>query len=222
MIGIDWDEFFNGPTFNENVNKFNDFIGMTIANHVESKTRKQSNHPKWFDANLINMKNRVNKLHRIKKMSKNQEDIRKYSLQRSEYKKCARLAFREYKLEMEQLIDEDPLKFYEYVNSLRKNNADLPSEMEYNGQKFNSKLDIANSFAVHFSKAYTLPNHEAVRSYDLNDPLLKDLCANVTAIEINEELVDYKSKRSWNFPIIWYMAQMKFQISSSRGALTHY
>jgi len=189
MIDIDWDEFFNGTTFNENVNKFNDFINATISNHVELKIKKQSSHPKWFDHSLISMKNKVNKLHRIKKSSKSDEDIRKYNAQRSEYKKCARSAFRNYKLEMEQLIDSDPLKFYAYVNSIRKSSADLPSEMEYNSQRFNSKIDIANSFAAHFSKAYSTPNHEAVQNYDHSDPLLKDLCANVTAIEINEEMV---------------------------------
>lgn len=166
---MDWNCIFKGIPLYDCINKFYEFINLLIAKKIELKTKKCNNHPKWFDRNLINMKNRVNKLHRIMKSTRKIEDRNHYTSQRSEYKKRSRSAFRNFKLEMENLINDDPKKFYEYVDTCRNTHDELPTEMEYNGQKENNESNIAKCFATHFAKAYTQPNEEIIKNYNKND-----------------------------------------------------
>ena len=93
---------------------------------------------------------------------------------------------------MEQLIDEDPKKFFEFVNTSKKSSADLPNEMEYRNRKVHNKYGIANLFAEHFANSYTGPNGIISDNYYDNDPHLRDICANIPTINITEDMVSEK------------------------------
>lgn len=189
LNNVDWNSLLSGIDLNVCINNFYEVINSVITTNVESKTKKPNNHPKWLHRDLISMKNKVNKLHRIMKSTETTVDRLKYTTQRSEYKKSARNAYKCYKLEMEQLINEDPKKFFEYVNTCRKTHDDLPSEMEYNGKSVNTQLNIANSFAKHFSKAYTSPSDAVINIHTEDGLILRDLCANFPTIKITEDLI---------------------------------
>lgn len=186
---IDWNNILHGAELCGDIEKFYEVVNSIIATKVDSKIKKITSHPRWFDKTLISMKNKVNKLHRIWKSTRMTNDKIKYTTQRSEYKKYARLAYRNYKLEMEQLIDDDPMKFFEFVKTCRNTHDDLPGEMEYNGKRIDTQLDIANSFASHFATAYIQPNSKTANVYNYDEPLLRNLCANFPTIDINEDLV---------------------------------
>ena len=61
LLDIDWTNTYAGGNLQTDINKFYDLIEAVIADNVTTKLRKTSNHPKWFDHDLISMKNKVNK-----------------------------------------------------------------------------------------------------------------------------------------------------------------
>ncbi|XP_055309013.1 uncharacterized protein LOC129572922 [Sitodiplosis mosellana] len=189
LFTVNWDDVLTGTNLDTDINQFYNIINSVVSENVELKTETISNHPKWFTSELINIKNRVDTLQRRKKSCSSTEAIVKHADLRRQYKSCARLAFKNYKLEMEQLIDKDPTKFFEYVNCVRKTHDDLPSEMEYNGVKLNCQQDIADTFAKHFEKAYTKQNDVQTDSYKDCESLLRDLCINIPTIEITDDLI---------------------------------
>ncbi|XP_055307195.1 uncharacterized protein LOC129571418 [Sitodiplosis mosellana] len=184
-----WNNVFNGMDLNDAIDQFYAIVNTAIDTNVETRTKKHQIHPKWFDSELINLKNRVNTLHKMKKFDTTDETKKDHAELRREYKKKSRSAFRNYKLEMEQLINDDPQKFFEYVRTCNNTNNDLPNEMEYDGKKCSDPYEIANSFATHFGKAYTQPIDGSEASYDENDPILIDRCTNFPRINVTEELV---------------------------------
>ncbi|XP_055308734.1 uncharacterized protein LOC129572725 [Sitodiplosis mosellana] len=186
LCNLNWNDILSGIDLEQNISNFYNIIISVISENVELKTKSISSHPKWFSRDLINMKNRVNTLHKQKKSRLSA--VHEHAELRKQYKACARSAFKNYKLEMEQLIDEDPTKFFDYVNTCRKTHDDLPSEMEYDGNKLSSQQDIADSFADHFTKAYT-QNDTPVNNYKDCESFLRDLCLNIPTIDITEGLI---------------------------------
>ena len=138
LINIEWEDALIGNDFDRDINKFYDIINSVITQNVELKTRKVSKHPKWFNCDLINLKNRVSKLQKLKKTQKSPETIKNHTELRKEYKNNARLAYKNYKIEMEHLINDDPQKFFEFVNSSNKTVNDIPNEMML-GDKISGK-----------------------------------------------------------------------------------
>ena len=193
LNNIDWSNIFSGNVLDSHVNKFYELIHSVISSNVELKTKKISSHPKWFNHDLISLKNRVNKQYKFMTSRSTAEakscarDV--YCELRKEYKKNARLAYKNYKLEMEQLINEDPQKFFEFVNASNKRNNDLPNEMVLGDKKSGNHREIAQFFATHFAKAYTKPDSSIIEDNSGDEPLLKDLCANFPKIDVTEELV---------------------------------
>ncbi|XP_055309892.1 uncharacterized protein LOC129573426 [Sitodiplosis mosellana] len=186
LCNLNWNDILSGIDLEQNISNFYNIINSVISKNVKLKTKSISSHPKWFSRDLINMKNRVNTLHKQKKSRLSA--VHEHAELRKQYKACARSAFKNYKLEMEQLIDEDPTKFFDYVNTCRKTHDDLPSEMEYDGNKLSSQQDIADSFADHFTKAYT-QNDTPVNNYKDCESFLRDLCLNIPTIDITEDLI---------------------------------
>ena len=192
LAAIDWTDILNGAISNIKFKKFYDIINSVIRTNVEVKERKSSIHPKWYDRDLISKKNKVSKLHKIMSSERNPETRENFTRVRSDYKKHARQAYRNYKLEMEELIHADPHKFFEFVNVSKKSSDDLPREMEYNNKKVHSQTDIANLFAEHFSNSYTKPTGKIAENYYHEESNLKDMCVNIPSIDITEELISSK------------------------------
>ncbi|XP_055307226.1 uncharacterized protein LOC129571458 [Sitodiplosis mosellana] len=190
---VDWMEMFSGDDLDSHITKFYELIDSVISSNVVMKTKKLSSHPKWFNNDLINLKNRVNNQYKYIASRHTIEEKnyakKEHSKLRREYKKSARLAYRNYKLEMENLINEDPQKFFEFDNGSKKTNDDLPNEMVLGDKKSSNRGEIAKSFATHFSKAYTEPDYTKNENYSEDEPLLKDLCAKFPTINITEEMV---------------------------------
>ena len=132
LHNIEWENILNGYDLDNDINKFYDIINSVISETVELKVKMVSKHPKWFNGDLINIKNRENKLQKLKKSQQSAQTIKNHAELRREYKKSARLAYKNYKLEMEHLINEDPQKFFEFVSSSTKSTDDIPNEMMLN------------------------------------------------------------------------------------------
>lgn len=62
---IDWCKMFSDECpLNSKVDKFYAIINKIIENNVQKKELKKSNHPIWFDSKAINLKNRINRMHK--------------------------------------------------------------------------------------------------------------------------------------------------------------
>lgn len=108
---INWNNFKNLTNINDQIALFYQSIFSNNEKHVKWKKTKNHNHPKWFDKIAINLKNQMNKLHKRFRHADSLLLQQKYCEKRTEYKKYIRKRYYEYKLEIQQLIDEDPQCF---------------------------------------------------------------------------------------------------------------
>lgn len=81
---INCEVIFTGLNLNDDIGKFYEAIYSIINTKIELKSMKHTNHPKWIDSNLINIKKRVNKLHRIMESTNSIDDRKRHSTQRNE------------------------------------------------------------------------------------------------------------------------------------------
>lgn len=64
------------------------------------------------------MNDQVNKLHRNLKLYRSKKSKQQFISLRREYRKNVRTAHSNYKLDLEQMIDESPKKFFDHVNEV--------------------------------------------------------------------------------------------------------
>lgn len=102
---------------------------------------------------------------------------------------------------MENLIYDDPKKFFEFVNSSNKNVDDIPDEMMLGDKMSGNRGEKAQLFATHFATAYSIPEVD----------FLKGLFENFPTIDITEDLVMAMINV---FQTIWYWDLTKFQTFS--------
>lgn len=182
---VKWDELLEDTSLELFITEFYSQLNEIIVQNVNLKKRIVSSHPKWFDKKLINMKNKLNSMR--KKRYKSQLKENNFKSYRTEYNRYVRRAYNNYKIEMGQILNEDPSNFFDHVRYMNKSSNDLPLEMFYNDIKSNNRTEIANLFANNFSLAYTKHN------LDTNNVLMSDnlrnVCVNVSNIEINEDIV---------------------------------
>lgn len=199
FISVNWSETIKGTSLTEKVNNFYAVLKSIIDSHVELKVRKHSSHPKWFDKPLITMKNTVNKLHHNMKVEESNESKQRYIFYRREYKKSVRAAYESYKFELEDLIDENPQKFFEHVNIIKHNSDDLPSEMQLNNStNADNWDDIAELFRQHFSTAYNIPKGDSIDTYIKNNNCISKitkLCSKISTINLTEEIIIERIKK---------------------------
>ncbi|XP_031634226.1 uncharacterized protein LOC116347671 [Contarinia nasturtii] len=89
---------------------------------------------------------------------------------------------------MEKLIDDDPKKFFKHVNFKKGKSEDLPHEMTYLDVKASDQTTIASLFAKHFGSVYS--SLEGDLRYESSEiEKIRDICAEISMIEITEELV---------------------------------
>lgn len=112
-----------------NLNEFYNCLNCAISTHVCQKQKKNCLHPLWFDSKLINLKNRTNELR--KRRHNSLQDEKDFKIIRTEYNRYTRIAYKNYLMEMEQLIGDDPINFFKHVSSTRNSKDELPYEMSY-------------------------------------------------------------------------------------------
>ncbi|XP_031637720.1 uncharacterized protein LOC116350127 [Contarinia nasturtii] len=191
LVEKNWDSILNRPSLEEKLDSFYYEISNVVSSNINRKVMNYSNIPKWFDKSLLNQKRDVNKLHRQMKKNSSAETKRIYIDIRRLYKQNARSTYKGYKLQIEQLINEDPKIFFNFVNQKKNRSDELPAEMEYNGNKAEDRQQIVEMFATHFSTAYSQHNEE--NKYDISDAVrLQNICAAIPEINITDDLVSEK------------------------------
>lgn len=185
---VDWNLVLSKDSLEDNLRLFYSCVYEAIDLHVVLKKRIISSHPKWFDSKMINLKNRLNELR--KKRHYTLDDDLNFRNNRTEYNRYSRIAYNNYKVKMEELIVNDPMEFFKFVNAVRKTNNDFPHEMHYNNQKTSENKDIANLFAKFFASAYTKHNLSLSDICNIgNFESIINFCNNICKVGIDENVI---------------------------------
>lgn len=92
-------------------------------------------------------------------------------------------------MEMEQLILDDPIKFFKHVNSIRNTKDELPYEMGFKNATSTNKREIVEFFAEFFESAYTIHDQNLDNLNYVNSDKIRNICVFISSIDINEVTV---------------------------------
>lgn len=190
---INWDNLLHDGNLHEKTNKFYATINSIIKNNVQNKHRKVIIHPKWFDKETIHLKNQVNSAHKKHKKYKSVHLYTEYTAKRRQYKQYVRNRYREYKMEMQQLISDDPNQFFRHVKNSKKQSDDIPATMKFNNKQTNSEVEIAEFFRIFFESTYSQPDPNSITIFEdspnVNEKI-RNVCHHIPPVEINEQIVE--------------------------------
>lgn len=149
---FDVTKFSSAPSMNEATKLFYDSMELCINDHVPSITPKvfSTNHPPWFDRELINLNNRRDKARKRIKMRGN---TREYDQINNEFIDKHNQRVSEYQKEQDEMCKANPKKFWTQINSHRKNNG-YPDHFEYDGRNANNDNEAAQLFNEFFSTVF--------------------------------------------------------------------
>lgn len=159
---------------------------------MQCKERKIMLHPKWYDKTAIKMKNWVNKLHKRFKNNQSVQLYEFYRMERKKYTQYIRKQHYNYKVEMQQLIDDDPQQFYRHVRLSTNQTEALPSKMSYDHQVSNTHTEATEFFKSFFQSVYCDPIANAVDHFDSQPQItdkIKDICAQIPCISITQQRI---------------------------------
>lgn len=189
---IDWKEQLKYGSLDDKTQRFYDLLNGVITSTVKIKKRKCSIHPKWFDRAAINLKNQVNKCHKLRRYHKTTDFIDKFKSKQREYKSHVRQCYYNYKMEMQQLIWDDPQQFHKHVKYSSKQSNDMPSCMSYGDRLAKTPDEIADLFRLFFESVYQEPVDGATLRFDMackTKNKIKDTCTNISSLSIDEDAV---------------------------------
>lgn len=194
---INWDELLLNCSIDEMLDNFYNSINSIIDKHIDKKIKKKLIHPKWFDKISINLKNQMNSLHKKFKKYNSQNLRNSYHKKRKEFKSYIRKRYYNYKIEMQQLINENPQMFFKHVNFLKHQSDDLPSNMKYNDNIASTPDEIVDQFKLFFESVYKTPNCNAKQIFDENSRFtdkIRNIFDIIPNIYIDEQLIENQIK----------------------------
>lgn len=191
LNNIDWNDLLSTGTLEEKTNRFYNSINNIIKNTVRLKERKIPIHPKWFNKTAINLKNQVNALHKKSRKYQSEYIFLQYKEKRKTYTQLIRQLQYNYKIEMQQLIDDDPQQFFKHIKLTTKQSSDLPSTMSFGDKTSKSACESIELFRAFFQSVYNEPVDKACDHFDRNHVMINKinaLCENVPPLTVCENL----------------------------------
>lgn len=166
---IDWLNSINldNSDINITVDMFYSILSNAFENHVPKTYKQGNNHPPWFNKNLINLRNKKNKIHKRMKCAQNNLTLLfQFKCLRSEFDAQQRTAYRNYISQLEMNLVSDPKKFWAYAAAKRKCSG-YPLSMSLNNVTATNTLGICELFADFFQSVYK--KHDSFKSDDNNN-----------------------------------------------------
>lgn len=191
LNNIDWNGLLSMGSLEEKTNRFYNTINNVIKTTVQLKERKIMKHPKWFNKTAINLKNQVNALHKKSRKYQSEYVFMHYKEKRKEYTQLIRHLQYNYKIEMQQLIDDDPQQFFKHIKLTTKQSSDLPSTMTFGDNTSKSVGESTELFRAFFQSVYSEPVDKASDRFDQNQEMMNKinaLCENVPRITLCENM----------------------------------
>lgn len=163
---LDWDEIFNHKwsDIDALVDALYSVLFEAFDKYVPKSYNRMNNHPPWFDKNLINLRNRKNKAHRLAKLNGNNLlYFNSFRQLRRDFDNLHRLAYRSYISNLEDNLTLDPKLFWTFVDAKRKCSG-YPQTMSLNDATANNVNDICELFADFFQAVYKKHHEDGVSS----------------------------------------------------------
>lgn len=193
LDSVNWNDVFaNKNGLNSKVKEFYEILNKIINENVKRKEMKKTRHPLWYDKSAINMTNRLNRMNKKFHKLNSAEIHDQYAQLKSSLAVHTRKLYSDYKINMQQMISDDPQQFFKHVNLNKKNCDDLPTTMSLNDKIAENSNDVADLFRQFFQSIYTTPDNECMRKfndyYRINNHLqyLQNVCQHVPNVEFGE------------------------------------
>lgn len=145
---------------------------------VPKTSKRNLNHPPWFNSSLVNLRNRKNKAHKKAKMKDDANLQEIFKQLRREFKHSQNVAYKKYVLNLEENLLTNPKEFWSYVNIKRKCTG-YPSSMNLNDSSATNPADICQLFAEFFQSVYkshdklnTLPPMKLISNNTIHIPTI--------------------------------------------------
>ncbi|XP_075158149.1 uncharacterized protein LOC142231426 [Haematobia irritans] len=153
LIGdINWSHIFHNRNLSECYDKFKSILNDLIESYVPRMKAKVYKLP-WYTSGLKALKNKRNKLYKRYNANKNTANRELYINSLREFNFLNKFLYKQYMLNIENGIKEDPKAFWRYVNSKRIH-SDYPSVMFLDSKVSTSTMQAVNLFADFFSSNF--------------------------------------------------------------------
>ena len=188
LLRTNWINLYTIETLDDKVNWFYNKIYNIISEHVPVYLKKNNNFPCWFSKKLINKVKQKKKAHVRYKQKHTKSSYEYFKRLRLECKNLSVSCYNNYVSKMEGMINNDASQFWNFVKSKRRNNLDIPSEVQWNDMIASNGDEICNLFASFFQSIYTqdinLPENRDEMQFDkrINDADLSKLTVNYDTV----------------------------------------
>lgn len=154
LNNINWHlEFSNKSCMEQLVEKFYDITFTGFDFFIPKYRKKVNSHPPWFTKELLSIKNRKSKKHKIYLKTKTDNDYQIYQTVRREFDILADHLYKSYILDIQENVKTNPKCFWKYTKMKRKTNG-FPSTMHLEGNRVSGCADISDLFANFFESVY--------------------------------------------------------------------
>ncbi len=192
---IDWSPLYQMKNSNEAVTFFDKEVQQVITSTVPIAKRKHNSYPPWFTHEIMASLKKKDRYRLKYRKSGKEEFFLAYKELRKSSKKLIRQARKNYETDIECGINEDPKKFWNYVNRRRKSNVNAGS-LKYGGITLDTPDEIAAAFAQHFSSVFSSPSRGSTQD---SAGAAHSTCVGLNCIthsEVRDALTHLKPKRT--------------------------
>lgn len=151
---VDWKTEFLNLNLKNMLNRFTGILNTAFNLFVPYRTKKNVSKPPWYNKRLTHLKNLKNKSYAKYKMSNTLDDKNKFCKFRKEFMILGKFLHRNYILNMELNLKNDPKQFWSFINSKRKS-IGIPTSMNFKGDNSTDINKTLELFAKFFESVYT-------------------------------------------------------------------
>lgn len=193
---VDWQALYRIHNVDLAVDHFYRILYSVLDESVPKTIPLRKKYPPWFNRQIIIDLKHKEKLRRKFKKSRLGTDYLNFSAARSRLKIQINLAKREFEIEREEGINQNPNNFWNYVRNKKSSNNN-PKVFVHEGRTLTSKNDICEAFANHFQSVYSpiTPKINLKAIFDL--PMPDDIeILNITSFSREELQLAFKKLKS--------------------------
>lgn len=193
---IDWSFFDSDDDINVHLKIFYSIVNSAIEQFVPLTTYRETQYPKWFSKELINLIYLKKVSHKRFKQSRLAIDYTAFQKLRADCNKLSAKCYKTYISAVEGSIMDDSNFFWKYVKSQKENGTYIPSIMSFDSKLSQNLQETVNLFADCFSAVYTTASDDSnISCIDLVETLDITDC-NVTIDDIVSKLKSLDSRKS--------------------------
>lgn len=193
LLEVDWSFLNEHNDVNTACQHFYDKLSQIFTIYVPKFTlpKNKRKFPPWFNSEIIKNIRAKEKYLNIYKRTADINALNEFTRLRSKIKLDIKTAHESYTERAENNINQDPNKFWAYINS-RKGMTNIPKDMYYNDEHLDNPEDIVNAYAKFFEKSF-LENNPA--NINLDDNSLNNNSINLVSFSEEDVLKALKKMK---------------------------